>query len=78
MNIGVHVTFSMKVLSGYIPAVGFLGHMVDIYLVFFFFIFSFFHFFFFSMATTMAYGDSKARGLIRAAAADLRQSYSNG
>ena len=29
MNIGVHVSFSIKVLSGYIcPGVGLLGHMV--------------------------------------------------
>ena len=31
----------------------------------------------FSMATSVAYGGSQARGLIGAIAADLRQSYSN-
>ena len=34
MNIGVHVSFSMKFLSGYKPGVGLLGHMVVLYLVF--------------------------------------------
>ena len=34
VNIGVHVSFSMKVLSEYMPGVGLLGHMVVLYLVF--------------------------------------------
>ena len=32
--IGVHISFSMKVLSGYIPRSGIAGHMVVLYLVF--------------------------------------------
>ena len=35
MNVQVHVSFSVKVLSGYIcPGVGLLGHMVVLFLVF--------------------------------------------
>ena len=34
VNIGVHVSFLMKILSGYSPWVGLLGHMVVLYLVF--------------------------------------------
>ena len=33
MNIGVHVSFSVKFLSGYMPGVGLLDHMVVLYLV---------------------------------------------
>jgi len=34
VNIGVHVSFSVKVLSGYMTRVGLLDHMVVLYLVF--------------------------------------------
>ena len=34
MNMGMHVSFQMVVLSGYIPAVGLLDHMVILLLVF--------------------------------------------
>ena len=34
MNIGVHVSFEIVVLSRYMPRRGLLGHMVVIYLVF--------------------------------------------
>ena len=34
MNIGVHVSFSGKVLSGYMPRNGIADHMVVLYLVF--------------------------------------------
>ena len=33
VNIGVYASFSMKFLSGYMPGVGLLGHMVALYLV---------------------------------------------
>ena len=34
MNIGVHVSFSIMVFSGYMPSRGLLGHMVVLFLVF--------------------------------------------
>jgi len=34
VNIGVHVSFSRKALSRLCPRVGFLGHMIALYLVF--------------------------------------------
>ena len=34
MNIGLYVSFWMKVLSGYMPRVGLLDHVVVLYLVF--------------------------------------------
>ena len=34
MNMWVHVSFSRKVLSGYTPSMGLLGHMVVLYIVF--------------------------------------------
>ena len=34
MNIGVHVSFSVMVSSGYRPVKGLLGHMVVLFLVF--------------------------------------------
>ena len=34
MNVGMHVSFSMKVLSGYMLRMGLLHHMVVLYLVF--------------------------------------------
>ena len=34
MNMRVHVSFSGKVLSGYMPKSGLLGHMVVLYIVF--------------------------------------------
>ena len=38
MHIGVHVSFTIVVFSGYMRGiVGLLGHMVDLVLVFFFF-----------------------------------------
>ena len=33
MNIGVHMSFRIVVFSGYMPVVGLLGHMVDLFLV---------------------------------------------
>ena len=42
-----------------------------------FFVFWFFVFFFFFITTLAAYGDSHARGLIRAVATGLYHSYSN-
>ena len=37
MNIGVHVFFNLWFSQGVDPVVGLLGHMVDVFLVFFFF-----------------------------------------
>ena len=54
MNIGVHVSFSVKV----------------VFLLFF-------CLFVFSMAAPVAYGDSKAKGLIVATASGLHHSHSN-
>ena len=34
MNIGIHVTLSIMAFSGYIPKLGFLGHIVVLFLVF--------------------------------------------
>ena len=34
MNIRVHVSFSIKVFSGYMPCSGMLGHMVVLFQVF--------------------------------------------
>ena len=34
MNIGIHVSFSIFISSGYMPRVGLLSHMVVLFLVF--------------------------------------------
>jgi len=34
IDVEVHISFSMKVLYEYMPAMGLLGHMVVLYLVF--------------------------------------------
>ena len=66
MNQGVHVSFQIRVLSGYIPQSEIAGSYEN----------SIFNFFCLFRATPMSYGDAQARGQISAVAAGLHHSHS--
>ena len=71
VNIGVHISFQIIVLSGYMPRSGIVGSYGNS-------AFRFLLFFFFLLRTALAaYGSSRRRGRIGARAASLHQSHSN-
>ena len=73
MNIGMHVSFQVTVLSGYIPRSGIGGSYVNSIFSFFGFVFVFCLF----RVVPVAYGRSQVRGQIGAVATGLYHSHSN-
>ena len=92
MNTGVHVSLNLQSSLDRCPGVGLLGLMIVLYLGFYLFLkflkitwnlignychTFIFYFFVFLRASSMAYGDSQARGWIGATATGLHHSDSN-